>query len=185
MADLCPHGDAALAQDLTGPAYGHGALTFQAWFRSQFGTQAWEGLDKIPRPMWMDYLRWYRKVLDVPIENGVSLDRVEPEGELLRLHLRARRRLDPRAQARHGHRPRRHREPAIPACMEASRAALWAHSSDEIDFEALKGKRVAVVGAGASAVDNAAEALEHGAAEVRHLIRREKMPTINKMMGIG
>ena len=34
-------------------------------------------------------------------------------------------------------------------------------------------------------MDNAAEALEHGAAEVRHLIRREKMPTINKMMGIG
>ena len=44
---------------------------------------------------------------------------------------------------------------------------------------------MAVVGVGASAVDNAAEALEHGAAEVRHLIRRNEMPTINKMMGIG
>ena len=44
---------------------------------------------------------------------------------------------------------------------------------------------MAVVGVGASAVDNAAEALEHGAAEVRHLIRRKEMPTINKMMGIG
>jgi FAD-dependent urate hydroxylase len=51
----------------------------------------------------------------------------------------------------------------------------WAHSADEIDFAcALKGKRVAVVGVGASAVDNAAEALEHGAAEVRHLIRRAR-----------
>jgi hypothetical protein len=35
--------------------------------------------------MWMDYLRWYRKVLAVPVENGVSVDRVEPEGDLLRL----------------------------------------------------------------------------------------------------
>jgi len=34
-------------------------------------------------------------------------------------------------------------------------------------------------------VDNAAEALEHGATEVRHLIRRTEMPLINKMMGIG
>jgi cation diffusion facilitator CzcD-associated flavoprotein CzcO len=62
---------------------------------------------------------------------------------------------------------------------------FWAHSADEIDFARLKGKRVAVIGVGASAVDNAAEALEHGAAEVRHLIRRKEMPTINKMMGIG
>ena len=43
----------------------------------------------------------------------------------------------------------------------------------------------AVIGVGASAVDNSAEALEHGALEVRHLIRRKQMPTINKMMGIG
>lgn len=42
-----------------------------------------------------------------------------------------------------------------------------------------------MVGVGASAVDNAAEALEAGAAEVRHLIRRTKMPTVNRFMGIG
>ncbi len=171
---------------LTGPAFGHGALTFQAWFRSQFGTEAWERLDKIPRPMWMEYLRWYRKVLDVPIENGVSLDRVEPEGDLLRLHLSGNasgsvlvRKLV-MATGRDGT-----AEPTIPAFMKGVPRRLWAHSSDDIDFAALRGKRVVVVGAGASAVDNAAEALEHGAAEVRHLIRREKMPTVNKMMGIG
>lgn len=171
---------------LTGPAFGHGALTFQAWFRAQFGGAAWEDLDKIPRPMWMDYLRWYRRVLGAPVENGISVDRVEPEGDLLRLTVSggAETTILTRklvfATGRDGT-----GGPNIPAFMEGLPRRLWAHSADEIDFAQLKGKRVAVIGVGASAVDNAAEALEHGAAEVRHLIRRESMPTINKMMGIG
>ena len=74
-------------KELTGPAFGHGTLSFQAWFRAQFGTAAWHEMDKIPRPMWMDYLKWYRAVLRIPVENGVSVDLVEPEGDLLRLHL--------------------------------------------------------------------------------------------------
>lgn len=171
---------------LTGPAYGHGALTFQAWFRAQFGALAWEELDKIPRPMWMDYLRWYRKVLEIPVENRVSMDLVEPEGELLRLHisgaetgaLLARKLVFATGREGTG-------EPNIPAFVRPLPRNIWAHSVEDIDFTALKGKRVAVVGVGASAVENAAEALEHGAAEVRLLIRRKEMPRINKMMGIG
>ncbi|MEM1130291.1 MAG: NAD(P)/FAD-dependent oxidoreductase [Pseudomonadota bacterium] len=171
---------------LTGPAFGHGTLTFQAWFRAQFGTAAWEELDKIPRPMWMEYLKWYRKALDISVENGVNVDLVEPAGDYLRLTLSGAttgtvltRKLV-LATGRDGT-----GKPNIPGFVEDLPRGLWAHSADEIDFAALKGKRVAVIGIGASAVDNAAEALEHGAAEVRHLIRRPEMPTINKMMGIG
>ncbi|MDJ0631284.1 MAG: NAD(P)/FAD-dependent oxidoreductase [Rhodobacter sp.] len=173
-------------KQLTGPAFRHGALSFQAWFRAQFGTKAWDELDKIPRPMWMDYLCWYRRVLEIPVENGVSVDLVEPDGDLLRLHLSGNQtgpmltRKLVFATGRDGT-----GEPNIPGFVEALPRRYWAHSADEIDFAALKGKRVAVVGVGASAVDNAAEALEHGAAEVRHLIRRSEMPRINKMMGIG
>jgi cation diffusion facilitator CzcD-associated flavoprotein CzcO len=173
-------------KQLTGPAFGHGALTFQAWYRAQFGAAKWEALVKIPRPMWMDYLRWYRSVLNIPIENGVSVERVEPEGDLLRLHLSGAdkpsiltRKLV-FATGRDGT-----GTPNIPDFVRGLPRHRWAHSSDDIDFGALKAKRVAVVGVGASAVDNAAEALEHGATEVRHLIRREKMPTVNKMMGIA
>ena len=171
---------------LTGPAFGLGALTFQAWYRAQFGTLAWDQLDKIPRQLWMDYLRWYRRVLSIPVENGVSIDRVKPEGNLLRLSLSGvltstvfTRKLV-FATGREGM-----GEPNIPDFMKDLPSHLWAHSADEIDFAALRGKRVAVVGVGASAVDNAGEALEHGASEVRHLIRRKEMPTINKLMGIG
>ncbi len=173
-------------KELTGPAFGHGALTFQAWFRAQFGRQDWDALDKIPRPMWMDYLRWYRETLSIPIENGISVDHVEPEGDLLRLTVSGagsdtiltRKLIFATGRDGTG-------GPNIPDFVGDLPDHLWAHSADEIDFPALKGKRVAVIGVGASAVDNAAEALEHGAAEVRHLVRRKQMPTINKMMGIG
>ena len=50
-------------KQLLGPAYGMASLTFQAWFTAQFGDEAWEELFRIPRPMWMDYLHWYRGVL--------------------------------------------------------------------------------------------------------------------------
>ncbi len=171
---------------LTGPAFGHGALTFQAWYRAQFGTKAWQELDKIPRPMWMEYLCWYRDTLEVPVENGISVDHVEPEGDLLRLTVSGAEtgtiltRKLVFATGRDGT-----GGPNIPAFIENLPRRYWAHSADDIDFPALQGKRVAVIGVGASAVDNAAEALEHGAAEVRHMIRRKEMPTINKMMGIG
>ena len=74
-------------KQLAGPAFGLGALTFQAWLRVQFGAIAWDQLYRIPRPMWMDYLRWCRRVLDIPAENGVSVDRTLPESDLLRLQL--------------------------------------------------------------------------------------------------
>lgn len=173
-------------KQLTGPAFGIGALTFQAWFRAQSGDGAWAELGKIPRPMWMQYLRWYRKALEIPIENGVRVDRVTPDGDLLRLGVSGAGTPDILtrklvcATGRDGT-----GRPAILDFVGDLDRRFWAHSSDDIDFAALRGKRVAVIGVGASAIDNAAEALEAGAAEVRHLISRPEMPTINKMMGIG
>ncbi len=173
-------------KNLTGPAFGHGALTFQAWYRSQFGAEKWNSLDKIARPMWMDYLRWYRHILNVPIENQVSLNHVTHQGNLLRLEVSGEKneiilcRKLIFATGRDGT-----GGPNIPNFVDNLSKQFWAHSADEIDFSSLRDKFVAVIGVGASAVDNAAEALENGATEVRHLIRRDKMPTVNKMMGIG
>ena len=173
---------------LTGPAYGMASLTFRAWFEAQFGEAEWEELDKIPRTMWMDYLRWYRNVLRIPVENNVAVRRIKPEANLLRLKLGgegttetsilARKLIMATGREGTGH-------PNIPAFMDGVPRAYFAHSSDDIDFSALRDKRVVVIGVGASAVENAAEAAEAGASEVRMLARREKMPTVNKMMGIG
>lgn len=173
---------------LLGPAYGMASLTFRAWFEAQFGEAAWIELDKIPRPMWMDYLRWYRQVLNLPVENEVDVTRIVPWDGLLKLELSGAgasesfvlTRKVVLATGRDGI-----GYPTIPEFVSELPTDRWAHSSQDIQFEALRGKRVVVIGAGASAVENAAEALEAGAAEVRLLIRRKEMPRINKFMGVG
>jgi cation diffusion facilitator CzcD-associated flavoprotein CzcO len=72
------------------------------------------------------------------------------------------------------------RWPKFASFDPANRGASVFHSADDIDFGALKGKRIGVLGAGASAFDNAAEALEAGAAEVVMFARRPILPQVNK-----
>lgn len=175
-------------KQLVGPANGMASLTFRSFYIAQFGNDAWAALDKIARTDWMEYLRWYRKVLKLPVENCVEVTNILPEGDLLRLNLAGQGARETSVLARKvimatgrdgmG-------RPSIPEFVAGLPRQHWAHSADDIDFNALRNKRVVVVGVGASAVDNAAEALEAGAAEVRLLIRRKHMPTVNKLMGVG
>ena len=175
-------------KNLLGPALGMASLTFRAWYTANHGEAAWDALFRIPRRMWMEYLTWYRDVLGVPVENGTDVTRVLPRPDgLLELEIDGGKapsiitRKLVMATGRDGL-----GEPAIPDFVKGmQRHVSWAHSADAVDFKALKGKRVVVIGVGASAVDNAAEALEAGAGEVRLLARRKQMPTINKLMGIG
>ena len=174
-------------KELTGPCLGLPALTFRAWYEAQFGLAAWRAVDKIPRPQWMEYLVWYRRALGLSIENDIVVKRIEPAGEMLDVLL-ATGAGEERVLARHvvlatG------RDggglPYVPEFAKKLSRRYWAHSADTIDFAALRGKRVAVVGAGASAMDNAGAALEAGAARLDLFIRRRDIPRINKLTGIG
>ncbi|AWG27442.1 NAD(P)-binding domain-containing protein [Burkholderia cenocepacia] len=175
-------------KQLAGPALGLPALTFRAWFEAQYGRDAWDALYKIPRPQWMEYLRWYRRVLDLQVRNDTTLVALRPrEDGLLALDIRANGEGDT-LLARHvvlatgrdglgG--------PYVPPVAQRAPRTRWAHSSEPIDFAALAGKRVGMVGAGASAFDNAGTALEAGAARVDLFFRRADIPRINKLTGIG
>ncbi|SFB17118.1 Predicted flavoprotein CzcO associated with the cation diffusion facilitator CzcD [Poseidonocella pacifica] len=172
---------------LTGPALGLPALTFRAWFTAQWGRAAWDALDKIPKGQWMDYLRWYRRVLDLPVRNETRLTDLRGDGNLLRATLdgpersvvvSARRVVLATGRSGLG-------GGAVPEVLTSVPAHLWAHSADNIDFRKLEGRNVIVVGAGASAMDNAATALEFGAARVDLLIRRSSLPAVNKLTGIA
>jgi len=171
---------------LSGPSLGLPQLTFRAWFTAQWGTKAWQALDKIPKDQWMDYLVWYRKVLDLPVRNQVRMTGVSSVDGLIAIDVEGTE--TGRVLTRHlvlatgrsglgGF--------AVPDFLKGVGHTYWAHSADDIDFAALKGKRVAVIGAGASSMDNAATALELGAGSVDMLIRRKEMPRINKLTGIG
>jgi cation diffusion facilitator CzcD-associated flavoprotein CzcO len=167
---------------LTGPDLGTPSLTFRAWHEAQFGEASWERLVRIPRGEWMRYLVWLRETLDLPVRNAVRLTRVEPRGDLVAVHLEtpdgpeiALTRKLVLATGIQGAGDAR-----IPDCVRRNLPRhVWAHTSEAIDFAALAGRRVAVVGAGASAFDNAATALESGAACVDVFVRRAALPTVN------
>lgn len=172
---------------LAGPVLGLPNLTFRAWYEAQHGEAAWADLGKIPRGMWMDYLIWYRHVLDLPVENGVELVKIDPVEHGFDLSLRhadgrmeiaASRKLV-LATGREGQARAR-----IPAPFAPHMGEFVQHTAEEIDFAALKGKDVAVIGLGASALDNAACALEAGARQVTVLARAPAVPRINKAKGI-
>jgi cation diffusion facilitator CzcD-associated flavoprotein CzcO len=171
---------------LTGPDLGVPSLTFRAWYEARFGADGWAALHKVWRLDWRDYLLWVRDRVGVAVDNGVRLLGVEPArgGLALRLDERgARRTVHARklvlALGREGSGlPRRPAFASLDPVAPAARARVF-HSMDQIDFAALAGRRVGVLGAGASAFDNAGLALEHGAA-VTMFARRASMPQVNK-----
>ncbi len=169
-------------KEVTGPDLDIPSLTFQAWFEAQHGESAWATLNKIAKEDWAAYLLWLRRVLAIPIENGKRLEGIVPDGPYLRETVRdladdrceevVTRKLvlatGIEASGRWW----------TPPQVEALPKALWAHTGEPIDFAALRGRRVAVLGAGASAFDNAATALEHGAQSVAVYCRRPELQRV-------
>ncbi|WP_366289188.1 NAD(P)/FAD-dependent oxidoreductase [Paenibacillus sp. AN1007] len=169
---------------LTSIDLGVPSLTFRSWWEAQAGIEGWKEMDKIPRGDWMNYLRWYREVLGLPVRNEVKLDLIEPAQDgIYRLHVTGK-----------GHRGNvilarkvvlatgiqgggRWHIPSLIA--DHLPRQLYAHTSEEIDFERLKGKKVAVLGGGASAFDNANHAFASGVAEAHVFVRRAQLPQVN------
>ncbi len=178
---------------LTSIDLGVPSLTFRAWREACKGKNSWEQLDKIPRGEWMDYLRWYRRVLELPVSNETRLTLIEPlGGGIHRLHLEgagapANAILSRKVVLATG--IQGGGEWHVPEVVARHMPRyLYAHSSEPIDFDGLKGKRIAVLGGGASAFDNANAALASGASEVHVFVRRERLPRVNpirQMEGSG
>ncbi|WP_315776049.1 MULTISPECIES: NAD(P)/FAD-dependent oxidoreductase [unclassified Bradyrhizobium] len=168
-------------KDFTGPDLDIPCLTYQAWHEAKFGGESWRNLDLIPREYWADYLAWYREVLDLPVRNGCEVVDIAPAADgLLQATVRskdgeatiyARKIVLATGQEGMG-------DWSIPEPLRDLPATRGAHSGAEIDFDSLRGRRVAVIGAGASAFDNAAAALEAGAARVDLLCRRTEIQLI-------
>ncbi|MBD7960768.1 NAD(P)-binding domain-containing protein [Comamonas avium] len=183
-------------KQLTGPDLGVPSLTFRAWYEAQHGSgdisnfdasvPGWAALHKIGRVDWRDYLLWVRDTADIPVENLTRLDSLtdEDSGAVARI------------TGPHGSETVRARKVILALGRDGSGAPRWPsfpslsmqdplakgrvfHTMDEMDFTAMQGKTIAVLGAGASAFDNAACALEAGAT-VQQFARRKLMPQINK-----
>ncbi len=161
-------------KSIAGPELGFPDLSFQTWYESHFGGAAYDVFDRVSRTDWAEYLKWYRTILGIPIRYGVHLTRIEPAEDHFRLHLTvggtsavetARKVILANGVAGSG-------GPFVPPQLAALPKSHAAHTADPIDFDALNGKTVAVVGGAASAFDAAAVALESGAAAVHLFVRR-------------
>jgi len=171
-------------KDFTGPDLDIPSLTCQSWYTTRFGQAAWDRLEWLPKELWAEYLLWVRRVTGVPVLNGTRLLKIEPvagsgidgepgsellaatveqRGEVQTLY--ARKIVLATGQESVG-------RWSIPPEMAALPAERCVTSAAPVDFAALRGRKVVVTGAGASAFDNAAAALEAGAAEVHLLCRR-------------
>ncbi|HEX3954308.1 MAG TPA: NAD(P)/FAD-dependent oxidoreductase [Stellaceae bacterium] len=163
---------------LPGPELGIAALGFQSWYEARHGQAAYEAIVRIARGDWAEYLHWYRHFLDIPVRYGTRLARIEPAEGCFRLYLEsdrgtavetARKVILANGVAGNG-------GPYIPEALSQNLPPrLYAHTADMIDFAALRGKTVAVVGGAASAFDAAGVALEAGAAAVHLFARRASL----------
>lgn len=165
-------------------------------------TPGWAALHKIGRVDWRDYLLWVRDVTALPVTNGTALlavSEIEGRPGLLAARLRD-------AAGEHTIYCRKlvlalgrdgagaPRWPTFPSLtpQKAQESLRIFHSADAIDFEAintyktclngsksLEKTHIAVLGAGASAFDNAACALEAGL-QVSLFCRRAHLPQVNK-----
>ena len=167
-------------KDQNGPDLNMPSLTYQAWHEAQWGADDFAALSLIPTGHWAAYLLWFRSVTALPVRNDAAITAIVPGRTDDGLPcLAATLSTGDTALARK----------IVLATGQDGTGAWWmpdfitalphatrAHAAEAIDFTALAGRTVAVLGAGASAFDNAAMALEAGAHV--HLFCRRAAPMI-------
>lgn len=166
----------------SGPENGIPSLTFRSWYEAQYGEEKWQDLFRIPREEWMRYLRWYRHILSIPVANNSPVTDLQFAGNgLFRLTVgndRSARDVFARTvviatgAAGVG-------TLFTPEVVAALPREKWRHTNEVFDLSIFSGKRVGILGAGASAFDNAAAAVEAGARSVDICFRRPGLPRQN------
>jgi cation diffusion facilitator CzcD-associated flavoprotein CzcO len=164
---------------VTGPDLGMPSLAPRSYYEAVFGEAAWDRLDKWPRHTWQAYLEWYREALDLPVRNDCQVERICQDGDLVQLQIR-------------GAEPVLARKVVLATGLEGIggwnvpdvvKTSLpktdWTLCTDDVDSADWRGQRIAVLGAGATAWDRAADLLELGARSVTIYMRREKVLAAN------
>jgi cation diffusion facilitator CzcD-associated flavoprotein CzcO len=166
---------------LTGPDLGFLPLSFPSWFDAREGAGAFAAIVRIGRQDWADYLRWFEKQAGIAVRHETRLTRLEPVGEHFRVHTEqggsarvevARKVVLATGLLGIG-------KASVPSILtENLPSSSYRHSSQAIDFAALRGRDVGVIGTGASAFDSAAVALESGARSAHMFCRKPAIPIL-------
>ena len=166
-------------KDITGSDLGIPSLSIQSFYEAKHGPQAWAKIKRVPRADWMDYLRWYRGIADLPIQNDVAVRDIDYDAKGVTITAEDgstfRTRLVVLATGMDGGGAWQ----APPVLTENLPAHRYNHTGEMFDHDRLRGMRIGIVGAGASAFDMAVTALTHGARDVNLFMRRATLPMID------
>jgi FAD-dependent urate hydroxylase len=163
-------------EGLIGPSLGLPHLSFPVWFEATYGN--WTALERVPTSLWAEYLHWFQRVLTLPVKHGWRLLSILPDQGKLKLRFNDQREIYVHkvvlATGRTGCGGF-----ALPTFLHNMPKSFWFHTGEVIPINSFRGKRILIVGAGASAFDAAATALEQDAQHVTMIMRREHLPTVN------
>jgi thioredoxin reductase len=166
-------------KEITGADLGLPSLTIQSYFIAKHGVDAWNQIKRVPRLDWMDYLRWYRRIADLPIENDVRVVDIDCDATGVTLTTDAGRAIRTRlailATGMDG--GGSWNTPAI--ITHNLPRERYNHACEVYDEARLGGLDVGVLGAGAAAFDTAVAALDAGAKSVSLFMRRPELPILD------
>lgn len=172
------------AKHVIGPDCNVPSLTCQTWFEAKYGEEAWNSFINVPRVVWADYLHWFRHILNLPVVNktkvgSITYDAAEKcfaiplsqQGGTSLVY--ARKVVLATGFQGSG-------EWVVPEVVKDHLPPhLYTSVYNNVDFEALRGKKVAILGAGPCAFDAATKSHQFGASEIHFFIRREKLPNMH------
>lgn len=170
-------------KDLCGLERGDPRLSFQSYFVARYSREEWEPLEQSPRAAFADYLHWFTELMQLPVTYDHFAENIELlEDGTFRVHFKT----------SEGPKTVLSRIVVLAGGSGADQFAnfpkeiaynakpeLWTHGGAEIDFKALAGKRVAILGHGAGAFDIAGCAFDAGVAKIDLFYRRKKIPLVN------
>lgn len=171
-------------KEAPGPELGMPDLVYESWHVARYGQAHYDALGLIPTEDWAAYIDWFKEATGLEVEQRRRMVDIDGTADYVVARfadggeIKARQAVLAMGMDAMG-------APTVPpeyaVLSESRRISCYEH----IDFERLKGRRVAVIGAASTAFDNAATALETGAAAVDLYCREPKLRQINYMKGVA
>ncbi|WFD43618.1 hypothetical protein MPSI1_002281 [Malassezia psittaci] len=166
------------------------SLHIKRWFEACYGEKAWDETELVPRLDWNDYLVFYRWVTEIDVRHRtkvVAVHRPKSDSGPFALEL---------VESGNSNSPVKTIYARrvvfslgliggggiyVPEMIQKLPRSRWMHTEEEFDLATVKGKRVAVLGGGASGFDNAGTVLEAGASKAMVFMRRNTVPNTNSL----
>jgi hypothetical protein len=164
-------------KSVPGPECFNPLLTFKSWYCAKYSRAEYDRFDTIPLDMWCEYLEWYRTVLGITVQSETLVTDISWDAEENCLRAVTHHRGAEAVQyARKiclatGMDGAGSWEPPAELVRELPRETYFG-AWGAISEEDLRGKDVAIIGAGASAFDNASFAVESQSRSVTVFARR-------------